>query len=73
MPAEPHYSPTSTALAMRSRQSTGKGEETVAQESVDVGRISNETSGKPLVQRERRNIGEDRDVEVGNFRKIERY
>lgn len=57
-PAELRYSPTSTALATRSRQSTGKGEEMVAQESVAVGRISNETFGKPLVQRERRNNGE---------------
>ena len=54
-PVELLYSPTSTALATRSQQSTGKGEEMMAQESVAVGRISNETSKKPLVQRERRN------------------
>lgn len=40
MPAELPYSPTSTELAMRSPQNTGKGEETVAERSTAVGRVS---------------------------------
>lgn len=48
MQVELHYSPTFTELAMRSLQSTGKGEEMVAQKSVAVGRVSNETSWKTL-------------------------
>lgn len=73
MPAELRYSLTSTALAMRSRQSTGKGEETVAQESVAMGRISDETPGKLVVQGERRTNSEKHDVKGGTFRKGERY
>ena len=54
MPVELLYSPTSTALAMRSQQSTGKGEDMVVQKSVAMGRVSDETSGEPLVQGERK-------------------
>lgn len=44
----------------------------MAQESVAVGRISNETSEKPLVQREKGGITEKKqDVEEGNIWKSE--
>lgn len=48
MPVGLLYSPTSTELAMRSLQSTGKGEEMVTQKSVAGGRVSNETSWKAV-------------------------